>query len=284
MLRYPAKARRALAFLFRRFNDIDIYVEDTVSRNMYEVLLQRILEGRAKVNRIFQVGNKTQVIDACTADQNDPRPRLYLIDGDLDLILGNPAPALNRLYSLQVYSAENLLWSEAATNEIAFECLTNESRSAVGQAINFQAFQASVLALLRPLFATYAATYKLDSTLQTVSYHVMRLTVQVDNAPVLDDQKVLQRIAALETELSKKVPAATVIAETTSALQVLNGPDQQSARYISGKTYLLPLVYHHLRRHAGYAGSFEQLKVRLARFTELTIDPGLAAAVLDAAA
>ena len=51
-----ADSRRAivvLAYLFRPYNDIDVYVEDETCRNMYVLLINRILEGRARVVQYF---------------------------------------------------------------------------------------------------------------------------------------------------------------------------------------------------------------------------------------
>ncbi len=33
-MKWPERAQKSLAYLFRYYNDIDVFVEDTVSRNM----------------------------------------------------------------------------------------------------------------------------------------------------------------------------------------------------------------------------------------------------------
>src|SRR5690242_18796316 len=95
LTKYSLKAIKGLSFLFRRYNDIDIYVEDTANRNMYEVLFNRMLEGHAKVERIFQLGGREAVIASCKNDQQDThRKRIYIVDGDFDYLLGNSPPNL----------------------------------------------------------------------------------------------------------------------------------------------------------------------------------------------
>src|SRR5690606_41227504 len=70
-------------------------------------------------------------------------------------------------------------------------------------------------------------------------------------------------------------------ADVDDALDRIRGraPDLSMLRFVSGKTYLLPLSYHWLRRHTGFVGTLEQLKVRLARYAEINVDPGLVEAV-----
>ena len=254
-----------------------------MSRNVYEILLQRMLDGHAKVSRIFQVGNKSQVIDACAADLPDARRRLYLIDGDLDLLLGIPAPDLPRLYSLRVYSSENLLFCATAVNEVAYRSLTNQDHGTAETIVGFLAFQETLVRVLKPLFVTYAAVYKLNSTIPTVSYNVMQLTVMNGKEIELDESKVRARIALLEAELLKTTKQEILDGTKQAVEGVIDGIDSHTIKYIAGKTYLLPLLLHCLRRKASLGGSIEQLKVQLAMFTDLDIDPGLQDAVLNAA-
>jgi hypothetical protein len=53
------------------------------------------------------------------------------------------------------------------------------------------------------------------------------------------------------------------------------------SRYISGKTYLLPIIFYSLRNKAKTSSSKEQLKPRLARYCELDIDPNFSKAIFD---
>src|SRR5579859_6472680 len=124
MIEYPKKALRALAFLFRPYNDVDVYVEDEKCRNLYETLLQRMLGDQARIERVIQLGGRDEVIKTCSQDQQaGGRCRLYIIDGDFEFVLGMSAPQLKYLYRLQVYCSENLVFSELAAIEVAYESL-----------------------------------------------------------------------------------------------------------------------------------------------------------------
>src|SRR5687767_2319829 len=132
MITYHRRALKALAFLFRPYNDIDVYVEDKVIRNVYEVILTRLLANRARVTRIFSLGGRTEVIEAARrAATGGNRCELYLIDGDLDLLKGVSAPEITGLYRLNVYCAENLVLCPDACVEVAYEVLADTSKQAL---------------------------------------------------------------------------------------------------------------------------------------------------------
>ena len=117
MIKYSNRAKLGYARLYRPYNDIDVYVEDTTCRNMYEHLIGRLIEGHGQVKRIIQLGGRSQVIKACASDQTDQnRPRLYVIDGDLDRVRDKREKRLKHFYKLKVYSSENLLLDDRTLN------------------------------------------------------------------------------------------------------------------------------------------------------------------------
>lgn len=284
MIEYTKRAVVGLAYLFRPYNDIDIYVEDTTCRNMYEVLFERMLSGKARVVRVFQLGGREEVIRACKSDNADTdRPCLYIIDGDYDVVLGVPAPACQRLYRLNVYCSENLVLTETAVLEVAFECLSNVPRDQVDAIVRFQQFLHGILEKLMPLFVAYVAVQLLDANLETVGFNVSQLLVQESRFPELSADKVAQRVAHMQQKLAQAHSEKEVASAVEGARRTISDCNTHLAKLISGKTYLLPLVYHHLRHKACFLGNLDHLKVRLARYCELDVDPGLLRAVYAAA-
>jgi hypothetical protein len=283
MIRYPKRAIVGLAYLFRPYNDIDIYVEDTTCRNMYEVLINRMLDGRAKVVRIFQLGGRREVIDACKKNQgNSNRPRLYVIDGDFAILLGKEAPKLRHLYQLRVYCSENLVFTETAALEVAFESLTNTPRDQVETIVQFSQFLNDIIQKLTPLLVIYIAVRILNPSIQTTGFNVTQLLLQKSGSPELSKRKVKQRVTDIESELHKENPKEEVESTVGQAKRLLPSSNTDTAKLISGKTYLLPLLYHHLRSKTRFSGTLDQLKTRLARYCELDVDPGLLSAVQQA--
>ena len=83
MILYSKKAKLGYAFLYRHYNDIDVYVEDTTCVAMWENLLAVIIAGRCRLTRVIQLGGRKNVLDACKNDQQPSnRRRIYIIDGD----------------------------------------------------------------------------------------------------------------------------------------------------------------------------------------------------------
>ena len=124
MLRRGLLARKAKALFYHKFNDVDIYVEDTGlgAKKLYEIVFGRVFEGRYRVAEIFPLGGRQAVIDKCKGDSLDSeRPRVYVIDGDLELMIGVKARKDKRLVVLSRYCIENYLVDELAALSILDE-------------------------------------------------------------------------------------------------------------------------------------------------------------------
>jgi hypothetical protein len=283
-MKFPESARRAVAFLYRPYNDIDVFVEDSASRNMYELLIERMLGGKARVTRVIQLGGRGRVLEQCAIDQLPAdRRRLYIIDGDLDLLMGRDVPALKYLHRLSLYSSENLVFSESAAIELAYECMSNTPREEVSDILDFPAFVAQLVDPLVSLFASFAVIHEICPHLQTVGLNVMQVCSHYGTGPRLDTEKLTTVIQNLIDQCTEVV-SREIIETRISALELeLRGRGSHALRFVSGKTYLMPLLYHHLKQTVGYSGTIEQLKVRLARFAEVDMDPKLLEAVIACA-
>jgi len=281
MINYAKKAIVGLAYLFRPYNDIDVYVEDTTCRNAFELLLNRMLDGQAKVIKIFQLGGRNDVIEACENNQSGTgRPRLYIIDGDFDAVLRKEPPRLRHLYCLSVYCSENLVITKAAVLEVAVESLTNTSRDQIDAIIQFSRFLDDIVQKLTPLLVIYVAVQILNARVKTTGFNVTQLLMQGSGFPALSINKVKKRIAQVKQELHAMNSVEEVKSAVEEAEKLIPDSSVDTAKLISGKTYLLPLLYHYLRNKARFSGTLDQLKTRLARYCELDVDPGLPHAVL----
>lgn len=278
MIEYSARAVRGLAYLFKQYNDVEVYVEDQTCKGMYEVLLGRILGEDAKISRVFQLKGKQNVIDACKADQTDTkRRRIYIIDGDFDSVVGNNIePDLNYFYQLKVYCSENLLISQNAIEEIAFESLTNSSKAEAALLIECGAYFGEIEKMI-DLFALYLVAYKLKSKAlqnQTTGYNVNRL---------LESDKIKLSIAKLkEKEEEVRGDLLSEFSEPKIEKEFLKAKkniEKAPLKFISGKSYLVPLLHNHLVSKANFSGHVNQLKTRLARYCKINVDNELVLAV-----
>jgi Protein of unknown function (DUF4435) len=273
------------AYLLRHYNDIDVYVEDAACRNMYLRLINRILTPHGhSISTVFPLHGRSKVLETCAGDQVADRPRLYIIDGDLDLLLGNPAPNLKHLYRLDVYCAENLLLSERAAVTVATECHTDTYWGDLAVMLGLRPLFERCVSLLAPLFVVYAVIYSLDLPIdvETVNYPVQRLLIDANDPATLSRQRIRARIAELLERIRGTVPREAYRKTRNTVVGTLRRNTSRHAAYISAKRYLFPLLHCQLRRIVKLRDPEDQLKVRLAAHCELDIDAGLRNAVLDA--
>lgn len=232
---------------------------------------------------MFPLNGRTNVISACKKDQRpSARRRLYIVDGDQDLIVGQPRRRLKHLYRLNVYCAENLLMSENALIEIAQEGLANDSWASVALKLDVKGLMERAIAMLLPLHVLYAVVYKLDLPIVTMGYPVQRLLSSANDPTTLSQPLIAARMRRVLREIRSHVDRATYEAAKSSIVRRLRQPRANHANFMSGKTYLLPLLHLRLKQVAGIRDSFNGVKVRLAQQCELDIDPHFPGAVREA--
>jgi hypothetical protein len=105
---------RGQDILYRQFNDIDFYVEDTDKENLYFLILKNLLPG-IKLSKIFPLSGKKNVISDAQSNSSSKR-KVYLVDLDFDDILGRKQSIRNLIY-LERYSIENYFFDEEAIKE-----------------------------------------------------------------------------------------------------------------------------------------------------------------------
>lgn len=264
MPKYSARAAPALGYLKRSVNDVEIYVEDTSNRNMWVRLLSKIIKPGTRLRSINMLGGKQAVLDACAADQlDDGRRKLYIIDGDFEILQGKRKRSLKFLYRLRAYCVENILLSPRAATNIALEIDPNATEVRARLNFDYPDFLSSVAEKLRRLFALYAVANKLCPTVQTVAFSVSNLCTRAPSGElVLDDGLVRARENAMIRQMLNQVPKSNIRTELVAAQR--RAEDLRGFRCVSGKDYLFPLFESRMRLRLGYKGSTEQLKVRLA--------------------
>lgn len=161
MIQYSIQSRRAVARLFQPYNDIDVFVEDSTYVGVYEKFINRILSGRAKVTKVIPLGSKSTVVQAAHLDV-DPagRKRIYIVDGDLDLIAWYRQRAAPRLYRLRVYSLENLFFQPDAMSKYCAFASPGLAEGACSRSVNTVDLVASV-ELLVPYITLLAIAHRL---------------------------------------------------------------------------------------------------------------------------
>ncbi len=275
-VKYSSTSARALAYLKRFYNDIDIFIEDVSCHNMALFLFRNILGSTIKLTSVNQLGGKTEVLKACRLDQaNDGRRKLYVIDGDLDLLIGRPKPRLKNLYRLRAYCIENIVISDSAVLELATESDANTPPHLLVGKVDYPKWIATTSQTLLSLFILYAVARKLCPSVRTVSISVFSLCIDTPTGPVLSQAKIRAKMRSLCREMRGHLPLAEIV-KTRKIVTAFAKDYKQADKVISGKDYLCPLLRTHLKSAVKFQGNVDDLKVRLARHYDPKSEPFLA--------
>ena len=189
-----AAAKSASSLFYEEYNDVDIYIEDTAEgyRKIFKELLNKALGTKFKIEQVFPLGNRDEVIKECKKNQeSNGRKKVYIIDGDLHILNNAPEPALNGLYVLPRYCVENYLFCENAIYQTADEEEWEMELEQIKDKINFNSWLTENESLLLDLFILYAICYKHTPHEQTVGYKVSKLCNS--NSGIVNPDKVKAR-------------------------------------------------------------------------------------------
>lgn len=264
MIKYHARAARALGFLKNSYNDIEIYVEDTANQNIWLRLLRRLIPDDVNLSSVNMLGGRQNVIKACRLDQaTDARKRLYIIDGDFDHVLGRRKPSLKHLHRLDAYCLENILINEDYLREIVIDFCSNTSASVADSLLDYHGVLEQFETPLRALFLVYAIATKLKAKVKSVGLGSGLLLDSTPEKIRFSAQKILSRAKEILKKLVKQHGYSSV-KKVARELQgrAMNLPVR---KVVSGKEYLFQPMFLHLRRACRFNGSEDNLKVLLAK-------------------
>jgi hypothetical protein len=263
---YSFQAQTARAFLVASYNDVVVFVEDVSCSNMYVELINRVLAPHAQISHVFPLANRRAVVEAAKtfSPSKLPRPAVFLIDGDMDLLTGAAPPAGPPLYMLRAYCIENLLLNEHAIIEVAFESDANTARADIAARLETHKRLESWAAILRVVFETYAVAQELASGVSTVSFSVVRLLDDPEDPESLSVSRCAARARDIRSGLAAQFGWPTLKA-TFARVRSVTRSAAFTHWMISGKDYLLPLVMKTLQREFGFRDTSRALRVRLAR-------------------
>ena len=267
---YPPGAARPLGLLTSHNNDIEIFVEDTAIPNLWVKLLRKYLPRNIRLNNVHVLGSKSNVVQACKIDQEiDGRRKLYIIDGDMELLTGSPKPRLRHLYRLRGYCVENYLLDEGALVSAVTTVNTRIDEGSARQQINFFGWLERNQKCLKGLFVCYAVSYEMKRDVQTVGFSVYRLLKGGNNYD-LSENKVNRRIMNLyrriRIDFSKDhtrhvYERVRMNAETIGLMQ-----------FASGKDYIFPPIYQVIKSRNRTNITMDAFKVLVAQCLESAKD------------
>ena len=274
MVSYSPQSARALAYLKRPYNDIEIFVEDKSGRIMWNEFLRNVIPDNLKFTSVNLLGGREAVIDACRKDQEtDGRRRLYIIDGDFDHLLGKNKPNLRYLYRLRAYCIENILSNRTSCVDFCNKCSPKFSEDRAESELDWHRLMNDILPVFRKIFTVYATAQKFCLGNKTSSVSVMRF-VRVHKTHVqFNDTEIKKHLKEI---IISGVKSVGVHKWRTARLEIGRRADRlEIGRCASGKTFVLPIVRAQLMKKCGYHGTIDQLKVFLACEASPSVEPYL---------
>lgn len=273
-VRYPTKSAPAIGYLKRSANDIEVFVEDSSSPNMWVRLLQKYLPEGIKLNSVNILGDRKRVIEACKKDQsNDGRRKLYVIDADFDLISSQAKPNLKHLYRLQAYCVENYILNQEALTFVATSFNDTLSETDAAAKVNMEDWLKKNSDCLSRLFCCYAVCQKLGLGEKTVGYSCFLLRDMSAEEFVYCSRKVNARVFSLYRKLILRFGSNNTRSLAACYSRSLNKHGVQ--RCVSAKDYILPAIEQKLKSTCGVNVSRKQLKTLLADRANQSFDPYL---------
>lgn len=271
MIRYSNSAIKGYSYLYRPYNDIEVFIEDDTCKNMWIIVINKVLEGIAKIVTVFPLGGRNSVIDACKKDEDYSHPKIYVIDGDFDFIF-KKAPELDRLFRLNVYCVENLLFSENAILEVAFQSDTNTPKIELYKKINFNGLANELREKFKELFINYLIIYRSGDSLKNVGINIFYFIKINRRCIKILEEKINNRINENNRILNQKYGNNDISKIRQDVIRILNQKKVDILQIISGKEYLIPYIYHFLKIKFHYQGTLNQLKVVLSKYSNYEIE------------
>lgn len=271
MLNRNLKSKISRAVFFDEYNEIDIYIEDTAKgyKKLFLKLLQRILGEQYKIENIFPLGGRGEVLQACSSDQESrDRARIYIIDGDLYLLAGETDDVhLKGLFVLPRYCIENHLLCELSLLNIMDEEETDKSFETIENLFNFEGWVDAVKVHLVDLFIEYAVAKKIAPTVQTVAFGYSGLVSS--NSGEVDSSKVDLRILDVKTAVIE-IAGQYSYESTKHEIKQLVAHDKNSLlSVVSGKDILMPLLLMRCKKFVPFKITNLALKMRVANVCNL---------------
>lgn len=259
-------SKSASSVFYEAYNDIDIYVEDSQPgyKKIFKELLNRALGGKFRIEQIFPIGNRLEVISQCEKDQNNSgRKRVYVVDGDLYLLNDDLRNDLKGLYVLPRYCVENYFIDSNALVDTAYEEDPEMEIEQIKTKLDFDKWVEENEPKLLELFIIYAICFKYKCSEQLVSYRASKLCF--DNTGVVCHTKTKNRREELIKILEDLIGEHQLQAEIAAIKERIKLHEKKLIKYVSGKDYLYPLLVARLQSFLKFTSSGTTIKIRLAR-------------------
>ncbi len=251
MKRFSFNSLKAIPRFFAYRNEIDIYTEDKVSdKEFYKALFSRLTNNKIIINDITPLGCKSNVLKAYDEqDISSSRKKIYIVDGDLDLIIGTNRKPEKNLVILDSYCIENYIIDEKSALEIIYYSNGISEKHSLSKKLNFDKWIGYNKTVLINLFLNFAIFRMFGGgpIIKSASHFLKTEKKQVilDTAAInVYSNEVKDEIIELLKENGFDSPEETYEKEFDKLKINWVDSNETLLSIISGKDYLIHLLQH----------------------------------------
>lgn len=241
MIELSEEPRRLVSTFLNYRNDIDIYTEDELKdKEFYKVLFKRLISSNITLTDITPLGSRSEVIEACKKEPANGRKKIFIIDGDINIVHGNNIPQLENLFVLDAYCIENYLFSEqSAIHFIYLNCGT-KGKDVISKELNFQLWLSNYSEKLIELFIHYGIIDFFGG--KFTLFNLFKFFTKSGNEKIFSIDLIESDIEKLKKEILK----LTSQDKYSEKLSELNKKwivgIESLITIVSGKDYLIPIL------------------------------------------
>nr|WP_294917147.1 DUF4435 domain-containing protein [uncultured Neokomagataea sp.] len=267
----------AYARLFSPYNDIDIFVEDSSYVGIYEKIFKKFLPEEIKLNKVIPLGPKNIVEENALKYENDnSRVRLYITDGDFDLLSKYKKRNIKNLYSLGVYSLENLLCEPLSIEEYsAFACPSKTSDD-ISRLVNIEDLIRNIDVLLPYIMALSIARHlKLYSSVYSINPKSVTKTHDKNKYMMACKIKVYSRVREIISAIVKSKGWKSYLKSKRIIKKNYKRRDINSIKIVPGKNFTIPYINDRVAKFGGIGNNLKIVSSYLAQNCTLENDQNL---------
>lgn len=250
MIKFGIESLKSVSKFFSYRNDIDIFTEDKeADKEFYKALFKNLLGDKIIINDVSPLGCKANVIKAYkTQDKKDGRKKIFIVDGDLDL-LNSIRLSENNLISLDSYCIENYLIEENGITQLLYFNSGKHSIENIRSKLNFHKWLNFNAIVLTELFVNFAIFKIIGGGPKLLTAHHFLTTYRKQT--ILDKNKVKLYTLQVYTEITTFLESSGLTNIEANKFyyecynEINNNWKQNHHTYlqvVSAKNYILPLL------------------------------------------
>jgi hypothetical protein len=267
IIQWSQRALKAFPYLLRTVQDVDVYIEDTNGKVVYERILKRLVGDKMRIRSVIPLNGRKEVIKHARLPKPDGvNPQLFIIDGDFEWVRGEEPPEAVDLYRLPAYCVENLLIWESALIKILVD-ETGYDDSELREKFDFEGWLNSFRRELVELYIAYAVL-NLKSPTSTTVRRGHHMFFDADRKKGYCPEKLRKEVVTTLKDAENVAHKDEVRKLYTDCLERAFAWGQP-LHVVSGKSALMPVILERFRVFPKVKVKPESLARRLADVVEL---------------